>query len=332
MQKGLVINFGDLLQHLLKKWVVLIAFVLVFGLAANVYGYHKSSVSTERKRKALEEYAQSVGTNAEDLPEYMTAELAELREALTDEEASFVEAVAKLYMYRMWASDRINAELVVGEPDQGDLDMVQTLYYANEGVQSATQVMTSAEKSYYNVLVKGLAGTDMSVTEKDISSPGFVQPKWLLIGCMFGLFVGACVITIAYTGSGKLRTASDMEIPFGVPVLANAKEKNEIDAESVAKGIQRLLQRQKESGLVLCAADTPQAAEISGKLEEALRKCDISVQRIVSGKDDFLGTSAEADAVLLVEQIGKSRYKEIEEHVTDCRKFCIPVVGCVVLK
>ena len=198
MQKGLEINFYDMLREIRKKWAILLAFALVFAVAANFYGYRRASLSAERERRALEEYAQSMGTTVDALPEHMTVELAELRSALTEEEASFVEAAAKLYMYRMWASDKINAELVVGEPDGGDLEIVQTLYYANEGVQSATQAMTSAEKSYYNVLVKGLSGTDMSSTEKDISSPGFLQPKWLVIGCALGALLGICCIALGY--------------------------------------------------------------------------------------------------------------------------------------
>ena len=194
MQNGLEVNFYDMLRQIRKKWAVLLAFVLIFAVAADFYGFHRASLSAEREHVAMEEYAQSLGTTVDALPEHMTVELAELRSALTEEEASFVEAAAKLYMYRMWASDKINAELVVGEPDNGDLEIVQTLYYANEGVQSATQVMTSAEKSYYNVLVKGLSGTDMSVTKKDISSPGFIQPKWLVIGCVLGALLGICCI------------------------------------------------------------------------------------------------------------------------------------------
>ena len=332
MQKGLVINFGDLIHHLLKKWIVLIVFILVFGLAANVYGYRRASLSTERERRALEEYAQSVGINTEELPEYMTAELAGLKEALTEEEASFVEAVAKLYMYRMWASDKINAELVVGEPDQSDLEMVQTLYYANEGVESATQVMTSAEKSYYNVLVKGLSGTDMSVTENNISSPGFVQPKWILIGCAFGLFIGVCVIAMVYAGSGKLRTASDMEIPFGVPVLAKVKPEDDAVLESVSQGLFRLMKGNAFTSIALAAIDTPEAKAVTEKMCQELKEADITVTEVSGESKDFIGKIAGADTVLFVEQIGKSRYQNIEENVSACRKFCIPTAGCVVIR
>ena len=103
MQKGLEINFYDMLRQIRKKWAVLLAFVLIFAVAADFYGYRRASLSVDRDRRALEEYAQSMGTTVDALPEHMTVELAELRSALTEEEASFVEAAAKLYMYRMWA-------------------------------------------------------------------------------------------------------------------------------------------------------------------------------------------------------------------------------------
>ena len=35
MQKGLEVNCYDLFRHIMKKWAVLLAFVLVFGVAAS---------------------------------------------------------------------------------------------------------------------------------------------------------------------------------------------------------------------------------------------------------------------------------------------------------
>ena len=77
MQKGLEINFYDMFRQLRKKWAVLLAFVLIFAVAADFYGYHKASLSAERERRGLEEYAQSLGTTVDALPEHMTVELAE---------------------------------------------------------------------------------------------------------------------------------------------------------------------------------------------------------------------------------------------------------------
>ena len=332
MQKGLEINFYDLFRHLMKKWAVLLVFVLIFGVAANFYGYHKAEMTARRERQALEEYALSIGTATEELPEYMTAELAELRGALTEEEASFVEAIAKLYMYRMWASDKINTELIVGEPDNGDLEIVQTLYYANEGVQSAIQVMTSAEKSYYNVLVKELSGTDMSLTEKDISVPGKIQPKWLIIGCVLGAFLGACMLSMVYILSGKLRSPEDMERPYGIPVLAEVKTGDEEKLVPVARGVARLQKEKQMTSIAICAAETPGADDIRKELVELLQKQGINVILSSCEPSSFVGDVAGADSVLFIEQIGKSRYRDIEYRVTACRNFCIPVAGCVVVE
>ena len=332
MQKGLEINFYDMLRQIRKKWAVLLAFVFLFAVAADFYGYHKASLSTERERVAMEEYAQSLGTTVDALPEHMSVELAELRSALTQEEASFVEAAAKLYMYRIWASDKINAELVVGEPDNGDLEIVQTLYYANEGVQSATQVMTSAEKSYYNVLVKGLSGTDMSVTEKEISTPGFIQPKWLVIGCALGALLGICCIVLNYMLSGTLRTAADMENPYGVPVLAKLKSENDAEIEPVVKGICRLLREKQLSSIAVCSADSTEAIHIRDKIKELLSACGMTASELSAGDNGFIGKISDMESVLFIEQVGKSRYREIEKNTAACRKFCIPTAGCVVIE
>ena len=332
MQKGLEINFYDMLRQLRKKWAVLLVFVLVFAAAADFYGYRRASQSAEREQRALEAYAQSLGTTADELPEHMTAELAELRSALTEEEASFVEAAAKLYMYRMWASDKINAELSVGEPDDGDLEIVQTLYYANEGVQSATSAMTSAEKSYYNVLVKNLSGVDMSVTKKEISSPGLVQPKWLVIGCALGALLGICWVALNYMLSGKLRTAGDMETPYGVPVLAELKSANDTEIESIVKGLVRLLKEKQLSSIAVCAVDSNEAKQVCESLKKLLAERGITGRVLSAGDKGLVGQIADLESVLFVEQIGKSRYREIEKNTAACRKFCIPTAGCVVIE
>ena len=332
MQKGLEINFYDMLRQIRKKWAILLAFILIFAVAADFYGYRRASLSEERERRALQEYAQSLGTTVDALPEHMTVELAELRSALTEEEAAFVEAIAKLYMYRMWASDKINAELVVGEPDDGDLEIVQTLYYANEGVQSATQVMTSAEKSYYNVLVKNLSGIDMSVTEKEISSPGFLQPKWIVIGCALGAFLGICCIALNYMLSGRLRTAADMEIPYGVPVLAKLKSENDPELESIVKGLCRLLKEKQNSSIALCSADSSEARRVRESLKVLLSERGITASELSAEDEGLIGQIADMESVLFVEQVGKSRYREIEKNTAACRKFCIPTAGCIVIE
>ena len=330
MQKGIEINMYDLFRHVLRKWAIVLVFAVVFGIAANFYGYQRASLSAAREKRALEEYAAELGTTTDDLPKYMTAELAALREKLTQEEASFVEAIAKLYMYRMWASDKINQELIVGEPDQGDLEIVQTLYYANEGVESAVQVMTSAEKSYYNVLIKEQSGTDMSVTQKDISVPGKLQTKWIVIGVVLGAFLSVCGIAMAYVLSGKLRVAEDMSLVYGVPILASGNRNGEIDADALSKGIGRLLQEENVSKLAVCAVNSAKADAVCKSLSENLVKQGVEVKEIRTFSSAFVGEIADVDAALLIETVGTSRYQDIQNKVTALRNYAVSLIGCVV--
>ncbi|MCR5087946.1 MAG: hypothetical protein K6C08_00350, partial [Oscillospiraceae bacterium] len=141
MQKGLEISITDVLRRIVKKWPVVLICILICSMAANFYGYRQAATSVEKEQRQLEALAVQLGTSVEDMPDYYTVELAELRAALTNEEAVFSEAAAKMYMYRVWASDVINQELVIGEPDEEDYRIVQTLYYATEGVQAAVQTM-----------------------------------------------------------------------------------------------------------------------------------------------------------------------------------------------
>ena len=332
MQKGIEISFYDMLRHIIKRWPVLLVIAIIAGAAGNIYGYHKASVAAERERIRLENYAAALGTTVDKLPDHMTGELADLRGELTEEEATFVEAVAKLYMYRMWASDRINAEMDVGTPDANDLEIVQTLYYANESVQSATNVMTSAQKSYYNVLVRELSGTDMGTIDKDISSPGMIQPKWIIIGTVLGLFLGVCYFALAYMMSGKLRLAKDMEEIYGIPVLATVKQTSAAGLESVSKGVKRLLDNKNLESLAVCFPEEKTAQQVCQELIVRLEEEGIKASAANSTSSSFVGDVSDKSAVLFVEQVGKSRYRDIEACAAACRHFQIPTAGCVVIE
>ena len=333
MQKGLEINFFDLFRYLAKRLVVLLTFALIIGFAANCYGYHRIKTAEEKEQQALAVYAEQLGVPKDNLPEYFTAELADLRKALTDEEASYAEAIAKLYMYRMWASDKVNQELIIGEPDGKDLEIVQTLYYCNEAVQSAVEVMTSAEKSYYNVLVKQLSGTDMSATEKNISSTGLIQPKWIVIGVVLGFFLGTLLVSMAYSLSRKLRTAHDMETPFGVPVLATVKpQSTDSTINAVAKGIHRIFDSDGQQMLLISSVDTQKARDICELLLKSFPEEKVSISWVTNEPCSFIADISDAGAVLFVEQIGKSKYTDIKERISCCSKFSVPTVGCIVIE
>jgi hypothetical protein len=172
----------------------------------------------------------------------------------------------------------------------------------------------------------------MSVTEKEISSSGFIQPKWLAIGCALGVLLGGCCIALSYMLSGKLRTAEDMEMPYGVPVLAKLRSENDTEIEPVVKGICRLMKEKQLSSIAICSTNSTEAVHVRKRVKELLSARGMTVSELSAGDNGFIGQISDMESVLFVEQVGKSRYREIEKNTAACRKFCIPTAGCVVLE
>ena len=152
-----------------------------------------------------------------------------------------------------------------------------------------------------------------------------------VIGAVLGALLGAAVIAFAYLVSGKLRTPSDMESPYGIPVLAVLVSGEDAKLEQVARGIARLMKERKLTTLAISMADTQEAKTAAAHLREKLEAQCASVRTVPGDAVEFIGEVSEADAVLFVEQVGKSRYRDIESRTEVCRKFCIPSAGCVVI-
>ena len=67
-------------------------------------------------------------------------------------------------------------------------------------------------------------------------------------------------------------------------------------------------------------------------MKELLTARGMTVSELSAGDEGFIGQISDKESVLFVEQVGKSRYREIEKNTAACRKFCIPTAGCVVLE
>ena len=67
-------------------------------------------------------------------------------------------------------------------------------------------------------------------------------------------------------------------------------------------------------------------------MQALLTERGLAVRELSAGDAGLIGQLADMESVLFVEQIGKSRYREIEKNTAACRKFCIPTAGCVVIE
>ena len=67
-------------------------------------------------------------------------------------------------------------------------------------------------------------------------------------------------------------------------------------------------------------------------MKALLTERGVTVSELSAGDNGFIGEISDMESVLFIEQIGKSRYREIEKNTAACRKFCIPTAGCVVIE
>ena len=98
------------------------------------------------------------------------------------------------------------------------------------------------------------------------------------------------------------------------------------------KGICRLLKEKQLSSIAICSADSTEAVHVRNRLKELLSARGMTVSELSAGDDGLIGKISDMESVMFVEQVGKSRYREIEKNTAVCRKFCIPTAGCVVLE
>ena len=97
-------------------------------------------------------------------------------------------------------------------------------------------------------------------------------------------------------------------------------------------GLCRLLKEKQLSGIAVCSADSTEAGRVRERMKALLTERGIAVRELSASDRDLIGQMADMESVLFVEQIGKSRYRQIEKNTAACRKFCIPTAGCVVIE
>lgn len=330
MKNGIEINLADIFHRLLKKWKLLAILVLAGAVALNFYGYRSAGKSAESEQRQLEKYIAEYEASEAELPEYFTPELAHLRSQLTDEEALFVEATARIYVYRLSLSETILSDLIPGEESGKDLELIQTMYYVNEDITSATALMDAAQKSYYNVLIKAMQGNAGNYFSS-VSSPGIIQPKWILLGAVAGAAAAFCIVALPYVLSKKLRKAEDMERAYSVPVIFSGKAAA-LDAPLVSGALMKLLSERKSVSLLCANSEDAETVskELAALLEKSGLKCGVC--NVSAGDAELLSAVSKADTAICIDKLGVSKYADIEKRIAVCRNLSVPVPGCIVIE
>lgn len=159
---------------------------------------------------------------------------------------------------------------------------------------------------------------------------------YILFGILFGAVIAVAAVILKYILGDTLRTArdikeSDLNLIGTCTALGQYKpelERSKMDIEILAKA-------KEAAGVVMCTLSND---DISKKAAEdyknALNSSGIKT-KIGSDIDtsaDELKKMIEYGACVLIAEVGKTTYKQIEQQIHLCERFRITVLGCIVIQ
>lgn len=192
-----------------------------------------------------------------------------------------------------------------------------------------------------------------------------ISAKYILIGAIAGIFLAFCFYGVLYVLSPKLRTKGDMQDMFRLSVLGEIKDDNRynkplsdvdrfIDSffekkegrlssseqmELITSAICLGLKKAEAKSVYITGAGAGKKSEaFRGTLISEIEKNSVNDKSFTttSGQSplispDSLKNLSDSDAVVLVEEIGSSRYDDIAKTLEVCSKFGVKVLGTVVI-
>lgn len=320
------IDLKDLSKKIAEKWMILLILAVIGAVVLNAFAVGKAASSASASENLHRMYSEA----ARELPSYFTEEMYAIRSSLSENDALFCEAFAKVYKDYIseYKADTLTE-------DSTRLEAYMMFLDAYKDVLS---VLSGQQRAYYNALI--LTDTESAekgapVTEYEPEKVGKVQLKWILLGLAAGGLAGCVLIALPYLLTKKLRNANDMESSFGVPLLAKI-EKNggEAQLEFISTGISVLMKNREASSLILAGANSPDAASFRMALSDKLTGLGIInyVSDILSDDSGTVRNMGDAGAAVLVEKIASSCYTDIRTEIVKCDQYSVKPIGCVVLE
>ncbi len=224
------------------------------------------------------------------------------------------------------------------------------------GIMSQQKV-DEAEKA----LAEQIANGGPKEGEEEIVVPKvvFVSATNIVIGVVIGIVLVAGCVTVGYAMTSKLRCFSDMVDGFSVSVIGIIKlerkkkwfgfmdraidswfrEGKKIPAETNIKIISTdiaLAMKKKEIRTICFTGNANR--EAVWPIVQTLRTADkeknlkINFEELAIYSPKALETMLNAEGVLLFERIGKSKFADISKELEYCKRYDIPVLGCVVIE
>ena len=230
-------------------------------------------------------------------------------------------------------------------------------------INNLTAGMSEEQITYYkalrddedNIVLENseIEGMSEKAENQTLSAPTviYVSSEWVLIGVLIGFFVGCVCILFKYIMANTLRVASDMEEPFGISVLGcitdkNKKKisffKNRFDDFDEEQQVQIVVMKIKavadkaqiKNVFIGCTGETEKMQMVCSKIVSLLEKekiqCCLGYSLLYNVRS--MEKMTETDGMVLVEEIDKSRYEEIQKVKEISEKCQVTMLGCAVIE
>lgn len=187
----------------------------------------------------------------------------------------------------------------------------------------------------------------------------FVSVGNIVIGLLIGIVLVAGCVTVGYAMASKLRCVSDMEQGFSVSVLGIVKldrKKNLFDfvdraidacfreGEKISRdtnikiiSTDIALAMKKEDIHTICFTGNANKETVQ-PIIQMLRTADkgklltIVFEELAIYSPKALENMLNSEGVVLFERIGKSKFADISKELEYCKRYDIPVLGCVIIE
>lgn len=224
----------------------------------------------------------------------------------------------------------------VAEIETAQKDSTEKLAGYVTKLTTLKKTLTSDDLTYYGIAYQG------KTMNEEASGSSRAWLKWaIVIGVVFG-FLGVCVYGVLFLADGHIKTADELLAyglhPFAVMADEQARrKKNPIDRLLAPKSrvndtayLTRALKGLKLEHVMLSGSTEDEMvaallskmkAEDGSLLTGAMLSMDAAAQE----------TAAQADGVVLLVHLWKTRRDDLEQEIRICQKLGYPVLGTVVI-
>lgn len=241
--------------------------------------------------------------------------------------------------------------------DQQDnaLNRIQNL--KDERREITDSLSDKYEKTYYYVVLENnvLEGGEIIT----VSGGRHISIKFIFIGAILGVIVGAACIALKYIYSGTVKGKKDIEDNFNIQVLGNydlgndfnKKRNTKLDKWLKLKRTKEILPESEMTDLIAAKLKLEADKDLSRNVCIVIDRnvsADMSVMESIIKKvgdnpkvtivKDILRESNEMenlsgiDGAVLVAQVNKSRFDDLKKENILCSSYQIKVLGSIVLE